>query len=80
MIELQDAVLAIAKTYMGIAADEYLKRRCTVSLQLATPGELRPEHLERLAEAVEMTAEVYLSQPKVKQFKEELLQLKRQYS
>lgn len=76
MIDLYQDVLTVARSYMGPAAEEYIRRRCNVALGLSNPAELRQEHIDRLAESVGLTAEVYVSQAKVRQFKEDLLRLK----
>jgi hypothetical protein len=76
MIELYEDVLTIAKSYMGIAAEDYVSKRCRVSFNLEIPGEIKQEHLDRLAESIGMTAEVYMSGEKVRQFKSEILNLK----
>jgi hypothetical protein len=62
---------------MGIAAEDYIRRRCNVSLGLPKPEELKVEDLERLVESVGMTAEVYMGTEKVQRFKEEILALKK---
>jgi len=74
--ELYQDIVAVAKTYMGIAAEDYIRRRCTVSFGLKDPTEIEKEHLGRLAEAISMTAEVYMSSEKVRAFKESVLKLK----
>lgn len=79
MIELYQDIVNITKSYMGIAAEEYIKRRCTVSFNIPDPKEIKTEHLDRLAEAIGMTAEVYMNSEKVKQFKKEILQLKEKH-
>lgn len=76
MIELYQDILNIAKSYMGIAAEDYIKRRCAVSFNLSEPKEIKTEHLDRLAEAIGMTAEVYINSEKIKQFQKEILNLK----
>ncbi|MFH1856760.1 MAG: hypothetical protein ABH836_06050 [Candidatus Omnitrophota bacterium] len=73
---LYEEVLNIAQSYMGLAATEYLERRCRVSLGINNLENLKKEHLEKLAAAIEMTATVYISEEKVKQFKTEILALK----
>jgi len=69
-------VLHIAQTYMGIAAREYIDRRCRVSLEIANPNDMKKEDIERLAAGVEMSAGAYMGEEKVKKFKEEILKLK----
>jgi hypothetical protein len=67
-----DDVLDIAKNYMGMAAEEYIARRCRVSLGVEAK-ELAREHLSRLAESIEMTAGVYVGEERVKKFKNEII-------
>jgi hypothetical protein len=78
MIDLYQDVLAVAKTYVGIAAEDYIKRRCSVSFGLSNPHELTKEHIDRLAESVGMTAEAYMSAEKARRFKDEILKIKEQ--
>ena len=73
---LYDDVLEIAKNYMGMAAEEYIARRCRVSVSIDAE-KLEKEHLARLAEGIGMTAEVYVGVEKSKRFKEEILALAR---
>jgi len=73
---LYEEVLSVAQSYMGLAATEYLERRCRVSLAITNLENLKKEHLDKLAAAIEMTASVYISDEKVKQFKKEILALK----
>jgi len=76
MTDLYNDILAIANNYMGIVGEEYIRRRCNVSFGLKNPADIKKQDIERLAESVAMTAEVYLSSEKVKEFKEEILRLK----
>lgn len=75
-MNVYEEVLKIAQSYMGLAAKEYLERRCRVSLGISEPGELKKEHLDKLAAAIEMTVTVYISEEKAKKFKNEVLALK----
>jgi hypothetical protein len=74
-MELYDHVVTIAKSYLGPAAEEYIERRCRVSLKVTSPEEFKKEHLQQLAEAVELTVTVYLSEEKSRQFKKDILAL-----
>jgi antitoxin component HigA of HigAB toxin-antitoxin module len=73
---LYEKVVAIATDYMGIAAEDYIKRRCSVSCGVKAPADLTLDHIQRLAESIGMTAEVYMSAEKVQEFKDEVLKLK----
>jgi ubiquinone biosynthesis protein UbiJ len=75
---LHDDVMNIAKNYMGLAAEEYISRRCRISFKIEVQ-DLEKEHLDRLAEAIATTAEVYVGKEKVKQFRQEILDLKKRY-
>lgn len=73
--ELYQDLLSIVKSYMGLAADEYIERRCRVSLDITSPADLKIEDLDRLAAGIEMTAGAYMSEEKVRNFKNEVLKL-----
>ncbi|MBU1128984.1 MAG: hypothetical protein KKE01_07920 [Candidatus Omnitrophica bacterium] len=75
-MDLYQNVLGIAKSYIGLAAGEYIERRCRVSLNLANPEDFKKTDIERLAEGIAMTAGAYMSEEKVKKFKDEILKLK----
>jgi hypothetical protein len=75
---LYDDVLDIAKDYMGMAAEEYIVRRCRVGLSIEAE-KLENKHLARLAESIEMTAEVYVGTEKVRKFKNEILALAKKW-
>lgn len=77
MIELYQDIITIAKSYMGLAAEEYVERRCRVSLNLNKPADLKKEHLERFAAGIEMTAGTYMKEEKGKRFMEEILALRK---
>jgi len=73
---LYNDILDIARTYMGIAAEEYIERRCRVSLEITKPSDVKKDEIERLAAGIEMSAGAYMSDEKVKNFKDEILKLK----
>jgi len=79
MTELYQSIVEIAKTYMGLIAEEYLARRCRVSLDKSDPTDLEPDDLDRLAAGIDMTAGAYISEEKAKRFKEEILRHKHKY-
>jgi hypothetical protein len=78
VIELYQKVIAAAAGYMGPVAEQYIKRRCSVSCRLTDPAQLKAEHLEKLVESIGLTAEVYMSKAKAEQFQKEILALKNQ--
>ena len=75
MTELYQDILTIARSYMGLVAQEYIDRRCRVSLDKDNPDDIEKDDLERLASGIEMTAEAYISEEKAKKFAEEILNL-----
>jgi len=52
---IYESVLAIAKTYMGPAADSFVTRQCQVALQ-TTPTQLTSADCKPLAHAIEVAA------------------------
>lgn len=68
-------VLKIAKNYLGLAAEEYIDRRCRISLSMKAE-DLGIENLDRLAESIGLSATAYISEDKVKAFAKEILELK----
>jgi hypothetical protein len=75
MIELYQDILSIAKSYMGVVAEEYIERRCRVSIGKDNPANLEKEDIERLASGIEMTVGAYINEEKAKKFKDEVLRL-----
>lgn len=76
MGRLYDEVLAIAKDYMGIAAEDYIRRRIRIVSGGEPPEALTPERIERLAAGIDMTAKGYMSAAKAEAFRNEILALK----
>lgn len=74
-MSLYDNALQIAKEYTGIAAEEYLARRCK-RLGLLDPQQLKLEQFDRLAEGIDVTAEAYMSKERAQAFKAAILGLK----
>jgi len=74
-MSLYDDILVIAKEYTGIGAEQYIRRRCK-ALDLSDPKQLQKEHIDRLAQGIDVTAGAYMSEERVKAFKKEILQLK----
>ena len=73
-MSLYDDVLQIAKEYTGIAAEEYISRRCK-SLGLLDARQLRQEHIDRIVAGIDVTAGAYMDEKRVEAFKEEILKL-----
>lgn len=79
MATLYDELLAIARDYMGIAAEDYIRRRIRIVNRGESPETIQPERLERLAIGIDMTAKGYMSPDKAKAFREEILGLKKRF-
>lgn len=75
MPALYDQVLDVAKSYMGIAAKDYIDRRCRIVLGGKDPHTLQPAQLRRLAAGIDMTARLYMSLEKAEQFRLRILEL-----
>jgi hypothetical protein len=73
---LYDDVLAIARDYMGIAAEDYIRRRIRIAQRGELPESLTVDKLDRLAAGIEMTAHVYMSKSKAAAFCNEIRALK----
>lgn len=73
---LYDEILAITRDYMGIAAEDYIRRRIRIVQRGKDPETISPERLDRLAAGIEMTARGYMSEGKARNFCEEILALK----
>jgi len=74
---LYDDILAVARNYMGIAAEDYIRRRIRIVQRGEDPETIAPDRLDRLAAGIDMTAKLYMSDVKVRQFREDILALKR---
>ena len=76
MARLYDDILAIAREYMGAAAEDYIQRRIRIVQRGESPETIAVDRLERLAVGIDMTAKGYMSQRKAEQFKEAILSLR----
>jgi hypothetical protein len=74
---LYDDILAVARNYMGIAAEDYIRRRIRIVQRGEDPETITLDRLDRLAAGIDMTAKLYMSDVKVRQFREDILALKR---
>lgn len=79
MRRLYEDILAIAKNYMGPAAEDYIRRRIRIVQAGREPEEVGPDKIDRLVLGIDMTSKGYLSEMKARQFKEEILALKKKY-
>ena len=78
MASLYENILEIARGYMGIAAKEYIDRRCRIVSRDTNPEDIDIEKLERLVAGIDMTAKVYMSEEKAREFSQRILYLKNQ--
>lgn len=74
---LYEKILAIAREYMGIAAEDYIRRRIRIVQQGEPPETITVEKLGRLAAGIDMTAKGYMSQAKAESFRNEILALEK---
>jgi hypothetical protein len=73
---LYDQICAIARDYMGIAAEDYIRRRLRIVQHGAPPETVTHDKLDRLAAGIDMTAKGYMSPAKARAFKDAILALK----
>ena len=76
MARLYDDILAIARNYMGPAAEEYIQRRIRIVQGGRDPESIASDKLDRLAAGIEMTAKMYMSEARAERFRDEVLSLK----
>ena len=77
---LYDEILAIARNYMGAAAEDYIRRRIRIVQHGAPPEEVTAERLARLAAGVEMTAKGYMSERRAQSFVAEIRALEQRFA
>jgi hypothetical protein len=75
-VGLYDDILAIAREYMGAAAEDYIQRRIRIVQRGEAPETITADRLDRLAVGIDMTAKGYMSQRKAEAFKQEILALR----
>ena len=76
---LYDDILAIARNYMGPAAEDYIDRRIRIVQRGEEPELIGPDRLDRLAAGIDMTAKVYMGPLKAAAFRDAVLALKARY-
>ena len=76
-MRLYDQILAIAREYMGIAAEDYIRRRIRIVQHGQPPETITEDRLDRLAAGIDMTAKGYMSPAKAAAFRKEILALKK---
>jgi hypothetical protein len=78
-VALYDDILAIARNYMGPAAEEYIRRRIRIVQRGEEPETITADRLDRLAAGIDMTAKVYMGPTKAGAFRDAVLALKDRY-
>jgi hypothetical protein len=73
---LYDEILEIAQNYMGVAAEDYVRRRIRIVLRGDAPETIQADKLDRLAAGIDMTAKGYMSEAKARLFRDEIVGLK----
>lgn len=76
MSSLYEDILEIARDYMGIAAQEYIDRRCRIVMRGSDASEITIDKLDRLIAGIEMTAKVYMSPERADSFSRQIESLK----
>lgn len=61
---------------MGIAAEDYIRRRIRIVQHGEAPETIGVERLDRLVAGIDMTAKGYMSTSKVQAFRDAILELK----
>jgi hypothetical protein len=79
MSHLYEEILAVARNYMGPAAEDYIRRRIRIVLRGEAPETITPDRLERLVAGVEMTAHGYMSDAKAQRFRDEIDALRKRH-
>ena len=79
MTTLYDEILAIARNYMGPAAEDYIRRRIRIVQHGNDPETIEAEKLDRLAAGIDMTAKVYMGEVRARMFRDEVLALKKKF-
>lgn len=76
MARLYDEILEISRNYMGLAAEDYIRRRIRIVLHGGQPESIEVDRLDRLAAGIDMTARGYMSENRARTFRDEVLALK----
>ncbi len=76
MARLYDDILSIAQNYMGVAAEDYIRRRIRIVQRGEDPETIQLDRLDRLAAGIDMTAKGYMTPAKAAAFRDEILALK----
>lgn len=76
MASLYERVLDTAREYMGVAAEDYIRRRIRIVLRGEAPETITDDRLDRLAAGIDMTAKVYMSEVRARAFRDAVLALR----
>jgi hypothetical protein len=79
MRALYDEILRIARNYMGPAAEDYIRRRIRIVQGGRDPESIEPDKIARLAAGIEMTGAIYVTEPKARAFRDEILALRARF-
>lgn len=79
MTSLYTEILEISKRYMGIAAKEYIDRRCRIVARDIPPENFTIDKLDRLLAGIDMTAKVYMGTEKAADFRREIEALRKSH-
>lgn len=77
MATLYEEILAVARDFMGPAAEDYVRRRIRIVQQGRDPETITDDKLERLAAGIDMTAKGYMTPARARAFRDAVLALKR---
>jgi hypothetical protein len=74
--KLYDEILAVARDFMGPAAEDYVRRRIRIVQQGRDPETITKDKLERLAAGIDMTAKGYMTPARAAAFRKAILDLR----
>jgi hypothetical protein len=74
---LYDQILAVARDFMGPAAEDYVRRRIRIVQQGRAPETITADKLDRLAAGIDMTAKGYMGEARAAAFRDAVLALKK---
>jgi hypothetical protein len=75
-MDLYEEILAIAREYMGAAAEDYIQRRIRIVHGGQDPKTITEDRLERLAVGIDMTAKGYMTERKAEAFRDRIRALR----
>jgi hypothetical protein len=75
-VTLYERILWIARDYMGVAAEDYIRRRIRIVMRGDAPETITADRLHRLAAGIDMTAKGYMTPAKAAAFRGEILALR----